>query len=165
MIKSDRLIEWLNNEDILKELDKYHDNYIDHDVCFDANHDVDFDTQLKGVTFTKFGVNYLKWVNFCKQAVLADKLEIQKDLKPNLKSSDKDKFLDIALRDDSSNSLLLRFSYALSLLCRRALNNACVGSVRANEYDFIVNGGSNIAGANSVTSNSSINTKRLGGIN
>lgn len=55
------------------------------------------------------------------------------------------------LKDESSNSLVLRFCFALSLLCRRALNNACTGASKSHEYDLIV--GSGNAGGSTADSN------------
>lgn len=50
----------------MEELSKFNENYVDYDVCFDSNLDLDYDTQIKGVTMSKFKTNYSKWINQCK---------------------------------------------------------------------------------------------------
>jgi len=120
LIRSPKLIEWLRNENISKELEKFTENYIDYDVCFDSNMDVDFDFQQKGVTLAKFSNNFLKWINHCKHQNL-------NRIKKNLKSKKNANLLESCL-NDSSSSVLVRFCFALSLVCRRALNTACTGA-------------------------------------
>jgi len=161
LIKSENLIDWLNNPEILKEIEKYQDNFIDLDTCFDANLDVDFDTHLKGVTLAKFSANYLKWVNFCKLTVLNDKptnANSSQELRSKtVVSRENETNLEAALKDTSSNSLLLRFAFAVSLLCRRTLNNACIGAVKVNDsFDLLV-GQSNIWNNNPPDSTTNLN--------
>ncbi len=93
------------------------------------------------MTFTKFRANYSKWISFCRQAALA---EIEKIMTQQVSSNQPVKSQSLArlLKDDSSNSLVLRFCFVLSLLCRRVLNNACTGASKGNDYDLIVGAGS-----------------------
>ena len=114
MIKSPKLIEWLKNVQICKDLEPLKSDYVDYDVCFDSNLDVDYDTQLKGVSMAKFLSNYQKWIQHCQKRLLEDK---------EAKSTE----LVGILEDQSINSLLVRLCFAMSLVCRRALNTACTG--------------------------------------
>ena len=114
----------------MKELDKLNDDYIDYDICFDSNLDTDYDTQLKGVTLARFGHNYSKWIHHCKHKRL--KLGSK-----HSESSDCSPLHAMLCKDDSSDSTLLKLCFALSLVCRRALNCACSGNVSNSQTGHV----------------------------
>jgi hypothetical protein len=105
-IKSPKLNEWLQNAQIIKELDKIHASYIDYDLCFDSNLDMDYDTQSRGVSMSKFNHYYNSWIVYCCEQE---------------KQTSKE-----------NKALLNKFCYILSLMCRRALVTACTGTAHGN---------------------------------
>jgi hypothetical protein len=102
------------------------------DVCFDSNLDCDYDTHLKGITMSKFLKNYLKWINICRRAHLK---QLDSRLKQQQKHEEQIALADyrnyLCLKDSSANSSLVRFCFALSLACRRALITACTGTANS----------------------------------
>lgn len=166
-IKSSKLTDWLKNPYIVKELEKFRDNYIDYDTCFDSNLDLDYDSHLKGVTFFKFNSNYFKWINYCREQHLSYlKAEDARNSKIAKESRCKGALQAhhySHLEDNSSDSLLNRFCFALSLVCRRALVTACSGSINNHITNRTIDTGLNPRTSNNL--NGSINSMGGNGTN
>ena len=132
-IKSAKLAEWLSNPQIADELKKFNESYIDLDVCFDSNLDMDYDTQLKGVSMAKFIKTYSKWIAHCKSQQIAELERASSKQKAKKSGKEATKSVDVSfLKDNSAYSTLNRFCYALSLACRRALITACTGNANSH---------------------------------
>ncbi|RNA15810.1 pecanex 1 isoform X3 [Brachionus plicatilis] len=112
IINSSHLATWLNNAQIAKELKQFNADFCDQDPCFDSNLDTDYDLYQRGVSMSRFLNCYQKWIDFCRSE--------------RLKKIDQNVSL---YQDTSGCSLLNRFCFAMSLVCRRALITACGGSV------------------------------------
>jgi hypothetical protein len=125
LINSTKLNDWLKNPNINEMLNKFNSNYIDYDTCFDNNLDMDYDIQSKGVLISKFYKIYSKWITHCR----IQRLKILSQKKSNNHDL-------IYLQDDSKYSLIVKFSFALSLVCRRALVTACTGLASTSDNGF-----------------------------
>ncbi|CAF0827808.1 unnamed protein product [Brachionus calyciflorus] len=113
-IKSPELKTWLRNGQILKEMKKISLDYVDYDACFDSNLDSDYDPHQRGVTMSRFMNHYQKWIDHCQRE--------------QIKLSGTNTFLE----DNSEISLISKFCFLISLVCRRALMTACTGSAVSN---------------------------------
>jgi hypothetical protein len=61
-LRSTKLEHWLADPAVSAALAKFVSGYVEPDTCFDANIDLDYDTQVRAVTFAKFAkvCNYTK---------------------------------------------------------------------------------------------------------
>lgn len=139
-INSNQLTTWLSNAQIVKELKKFNFDFCDQDPCFDSNLDTDYDLYQRGVSMSRFLGYYQKWIDFCRNEKLKKSAQ-------NV----------IFYQDSSDCSLLNRFCFAISLVCRRALMVACGGS--AADSCKPINLTANVPGTSSNTNlNNSINS-------
>lgn len=80
-IKSNKLKQWLENQEILEALKPTLDKiFVDLDPVFNMNIDEDFDYRASGITRSSFCNVYLDWIQFCAvkqnkvRAILKNKL-------------------------------------------------------------------------------------------
>ena len=138
-INSKELATWLNNAQIVKELKQFNAAFCDQDPCFDSNLDTDYDLYQKGVSMSKFLSFYQKWIDFCRTE--------------RLKKNVQNLFL---FEDASDGSLVNRFCFAISLVCRRALITACGGS--APDFSRPINFSTGPGTSSNANLNTSVNS-------
>ena len=64
--RSPKLMEWLENENILAAIRQTVDkNFVDLDPIFNANIDEDYDFRSSGITRSSFNSIYLSWIQHC----------------------------------------------------------------------------------------------------
>ncbi|XP_025602907.2 pecanex-like protein 1 isoform X4 [Athalia rosae] len=109
-IKSSKLMQWLENPDIIDALKPTLEKYfVDLDPVFNMNIDEDFDFRGSGITRSSFCNIFLDWIQFC--------------------ATKRDKLL-----ERSRDSCLVSLCLALSLLGRRALGAASHNTVSSVEF-------------------------------
>ncbi|XP_046486198.1 pecanex-like protein 1 isoform X1 [Neodiprion pinetum] len=109
-IKSSKLMQWLENPDIIEALKPtLEKNFVDLDPVFNMNIDEDFDFRASGITRSSFCNVFLDWIQFC--------------------TAKRDKLL-----ERSRDSCLVSLCFALSLLGRRALGAASHNTVSSVEF-------------------------------
>lgn len=65
-IKSSKLMQWLENPDIIEALKPtLEKNFVDLDPVFNINIDEDFDFRASGITRSSFCNIFLDWIQFC----------------------------------------------------------------------------------------------------
>ena len=71
-IRSAKLERWLADPSVQREIGKFVHGYVEHDACFDANIDLDYDSQVRALTLAKFTKIYHKWIAHCRRQRLAE---------------------------------------------------------------------------------------------
>ena len=127
-VRSPKLMEWLENENILAAIRTTCDkNFVDLDPIFNSNIDEDFDFRSSGITRNSYCNIFLTWIQHCCQA--RDR-NIDCGKKINHISIN----LTLCLGKESD---LVSLCFCLSLLGRRALGAASNNSDTTIEFFLI----------------------------
>ena len=130
-VRSPKLMEWLENADILAAIRKTCDkNFDDVDPIFNANIDEDYDFRCKAITRNSFCNVYLSWIQHCCQARDRNIQCGKSDCGSNNSSP-----INILIKGKDSD--IVSLCLCLSLLGRRALGAASNNSLTSVEFFLI----------------------------